>query len=69
MDERRPSIGDLVKITKTTFSGNRNKHISIRKGKVTAIYRYFFCVRIGSHVECFRWNEFFGNEEVKVTLL
>ncbi len=69
MDERKPSIGDLVKITKVVYTGNRSRQVFTRKGIVTAIYRYFFCVRIGSHLECFRWNEFFGNEEIKVTLL
>lgn len=68
MDERKIRIGDPVKIKKTSNTGSGRKITSIRNGTVTALYEHFFCVRIGSFIECFRWNEFYGNEEVKVIL-
>ena len=37
-----------------------------RKGTVIALYPFCFTVLIGNHVESFRHNELFGDEEMRV---
>lgn len=39
---------------------------SQRKGTITELYKYFFVVDIGGFRECFRYNQMFGTEEVRV---
>lgn len=62
-------IGKKVKIEQraTTQTGKRVLR-SRRTGTVTALYPYIFTVQIGDRMESFRYNELFGNEEVKVRL-
>lgn len=61
--------GKKVKIEHraTTQTGKRVLR-SRRTGMVLALYPYIFTVQIGNQKESFRYNELFGNEEVKVRL-
>lgn len=43
-----------------------SKEKQIRKGEVISLYPFHFTVKVNNHVECFRYNELFGNEEVRV---
>ena len=38
------------------------------RGVVIELYKHFFSVKIGKRVICYRYNEFLGNENVKVKL-
>lgn len=38
------------------------------RGTVLVLYKHFFSVQIGKRVICYRYNEFLGNENVKVRL-
>ena len=38
------------------------------RGVVVELYKHFFSVKIGKRVICYRYNEFLGNENVKVKL-
>lgn len=38
------------------------------RGVVLMLYKHFFSVQIGKRVVCYRYNEFLGNENVKVRL-
>lgn len=43
-----------------------SKEKNVRKGTVITLYPFCFTVLIGNHVECFRYNELFGDEEMMV---
>lgn len=63
--------GKTVRIESWTITNNPNqmapsKEKKVRKGTVTALYPFCFAVRINHHVECFRYNELFGKESVRV---
>lgn len=62
-------IGKKVKIEKraTTQNGDRVLR-SRRTGTILALYPYIFTVLIGDRIESFRYNELFGNEEMKVRI-
>ena len=65
--ELRP--GKKVKIEQWVWKGNTtipSKEKQIRKGEVIALYPFHFTVKVNNHVECFRYNELFGNEEMRV---
>lgn len=49
----------------TNQSGERERR-KTRKGTILALYPYIFSVQIGNKIESFRYNELFGNEEVKI---
>lgn len=49
----------------TNQSGKREWR-KTRKGTILALYPYIFSVQIGNKIESFRYNELFGNEEVKI---
>lgn len=49
----------------TNQSGERERR-KTRKGTILALYPYIFSVQIGDRIESFRYNELFGNEEVKI---
>lgn len=38
----------------------------VEKGTIVGVYASYFIVQIGNHRECFRWNEFWGDEHCKV---
>lgn len=42
---------------------------SFRSGRVTALYPYIFVCEVGRRRECFRYNEFLGNETGRRILL
>lgn len=65
--ELRP--GKKVKIEQWVWKGDTtipSKEKQIRKGEVIALYPFHFTVKVNNHVECFRYNELFGNEEMRV---
>lgn len=60
-------IGKKVKIEQraTTQTGERVLRKTLT-GTVIGLYPYIFSVQIGERIESFRYNELFGDEEVKV---
>lgn len=43
-----------------------SKEKKVIKGTVISLYPFHFTVKVNNHVECFRYNELFGNEEMRV---
>ena len=69
MAEIKLRPGKKVKIEQWVWKGGTtipSKEKQIRKGEVIALYPFHFTVKVNNHVECFRYNELFGNEEVRV---
>ena len=57
----------VVKYKGTLKDGTLITRKTVR-GKVLKLYPHHFAVQIGARVVCFRYNEFLGNENVKVKL-
>ena len=69
MAEIKLRPGKKVKIETWVWKGGTtipSKEKQIRKGEVISLYPFHFTVKVNNHVECFRYNELFGNEEVRV---
>lgn len=62
--DKKVRIETLVKAKDYTMIPSKEKQI--RKGEVISLYPFHFTVKVNNHVECFRYNELFGNEEVRV---
>lgn len=61
---KKVRIETLVKAKDYTLVPSKEKQI--RKGEVISLYPFHFTVKVNNYVECFRYNELFGNEEVRV---
>ena len=61
---KKVKIETWVKAKDYTLVPSKEKRI--RKGEVISLYPFHFTVKVNNHVECFRYNELFGNEEVRV---
>lgn len=50
--------------------GQDGKYIcrEVEHGVVLACYPHIFSVKIGNHIECFRYHELTGNESTQVRL-
>lgn len=61
---KKVKIETWVKAKDYTMIPSKEKQI--RKGEVIALYPFHFTVKVNNYVECFRYNELLGDEEVRV---
>ena len=63
-------IGKRVKIHRYSLGRDSKTYIlrEVEEGVVLQCYKHIFSVRIGQHIECFRYHELTGNETTKVFL-
>ncbi len=59
--------GQAVKIEKYVINtGEKAVLKEVRKGTIAEFYRHIFLVNINGVLECFRYNQFMGNESERV---
>ena len=59
--------GKKVRIEyRITNQSRERERRKTRKGTIFALYPYIFSVLVGDRIESFRYDELFGNEEVKI---
>lgn len=65
--EKKMYPGKVVKIEYwTTENGEQSVLRGRKKAVVEWCSGYIFGVKIGGHKECFRYNQVFGNENIKI---
>jgi len=65
--ERGLEVGCTCRIERRSIAKDGSWILrEVEKGTVVGVYASYFIVQIGNHRECFRYNEFFGDEHNKV---
>ena len=58
--------GQAVKVEKYVLNTGRAVLKEVRKGTIAEFYQHIFLVDINGVLECFRYNQFMGNESERV---